>query len=306
MSVPPKAQNQTKTEARNRLAAWRRVAAFTLIEVLVVVAIIALLVSILLPALRRARELSRRAVCLSNLHQQGLGMNAYASENNSYLPMRGHYGYLIKQQISDHEWQTVNYGALYGRFLIETPPPPPQAPLKSKKSYVGKNVDLFTCPRLVEIAKSKENWQQFGTHTFLERNSLTFGGYMYAAPVAEGQHPRIGVKNIYSPKGIVDNGGIWNDNYLIWLAREKGLSGADAMNYNPPSVQALESDQIIGGPEMGWVRNLHENGLNVLYSDFHAKFVKDNAEGLLKTDATSGTGGAVQLYTMWDYFNRNH
>lgn len=62
--------------------------AFTLIELLVVVAIIALLVSILLPSLRTAREQARRTVCGSNLHYLGLALHLYAgsSENSSYPP----------------------------------------------------------------------------------------------------------------------------------------------------------------------------------------------------------------------------
>ena len=54
-----------------------RIRAFTLIEVLVVVAIIALLVSILLPSLANAREQARVAVCLSNLRQLSNASNAY-------------------------------------------------------------------------------------------------------------------------------------------------------------------------------------------------------------------------------------
>lgn len=58
-----------------------RATAFTLIEVLVVVAIIALLVAILLPSLNKARQQARNAVCLSNLHQIGVGCSIYASES---------------------------------------------------------------------------------------------------------------------------------------------------------------------------------------------------------------------------------
>lgn len=58
----------------------RRPAAFTLIEVLVVVAIIALLVAILLPSLSRAKEVSRRTVCLYNLKTLGQCWQLYYTE----------------------------------------------------------------------------------------------------------------------------------------------------------------------------------------------------------------------------------
>jgi prepilin-type N-terminal cleavage/methylation domain-containing protein/prepilin-type processing-associated H-X9-DG protein len=61
--------------------------AFTLIELLVVMAIIALLAALLLPVLGRAKESARSTVCLGNLHQVGLALQIYVSENNNKLPV---------------------------------------------------------------------------------------------------------------------------------------------------------------------------------------------------------------------------
>lgn len=59
--------------------------AFTLVELLVVVSIIALLISILLPSLRKAREQAKQTVCASHLHSFGRGFFAYAADQNDYL-----------------------------------------------------------------------------------------------------------------------------------------------------------------------------------------------------------------------------
>jgi prepilin-type N-terminal cleavage/methylation domain-containing protein/prepilin-type processing-associated H-X9-DG protein len=60
--------------------------AFTLIELLVVIAVIAILAALLLPTLRRAKEAGRSAVCMSNLHQIGLGLQVYVGDHRNHLP----------------------------------------------------------------------------------------------------------------------------------------------------------------------------------------------------------------------------
>jgi prepilin-type N-terminal cleavage/methylation domain-containing protein len=64
---------------------------FTLIELIVVVAIFGILISILLPSLRKARYHSKLAVCVSNLKQTGISYTLYATNNNRRYPAYEHY-----------------------------------------------------------------------------------------------------------------------------------------------------------------------------------------------------------------------
>ena len=65
----------------------RRHNSFTLIEVLVVIAIIAVLAALLLPALATAREKGRRVTCSSNLHQLGVAFYTYIDDYDSRIPL---------------------------------------------------------------------------------------------------------------------------------------------------------------------------------------------------------------------------
>jgi prepilin-type processing-associated H-X9-DG protein/prepilin-type N-terminal cleavage/methylation domain-containing protein len=63
-----------------------RQAAFTLVELLVVIGIIALLIAILMPSLSRARQQSQRIACMSNMRQLGMATMQYTTENKGWFP----------------------------------------------------------------------------------------------------------------------------------------------------------------------------------------------------------------------------
>lgn len=71
---------------------------FTLIELLVVVAIIALLISILLPSLSRAREQARATVCMANMRSMGLAFTMYAEQFNGVWPAT------VDSQANQNRW----------------------------------------------------------------------------------------------------------------------------------------------------------------------------------------------------------
>jgi len=88
---------------------------FTLIEVLVVVAIIGILASLLMPALSKARKKSRIKVCLSNQKQIAVAVSMYASDNNFYAPSstdttwddrlgRGYDGRNLRDNQMENQW----------------------------------------------------------------------------------------------------------------------------------------------------------------------------------------------------------
>ncbi|CAN5827066.1 hypothetical protein BH09VER1_BH09VER1_42010 [soil metagenome] len=72
-----------------RISRLRGLAAFTLIELLVTISIIAILASLLLPAVSTMQERAKTAKCSSNLRQIGAALLAFASEHNGLMPLAG-------------------------------------------------------------------------------------------------------------------------------------------------------------------------------------------------------------------------
>jgi prepilin-type N-terminal cleavage/methylation domain-containing protein len=113
----------------------RRAFGFTLVELLVVIGIIALLISILLPALNRAREEGKRTVCLSGLRSFGQLLNIYANDNKGKAPLgyngTKHGGYAV---YNSSAWQVL--GCLY------------------EGGYLKGDVSAYYCP-----SKLDERWR---------------------------------------------------------------------------------------------------------------------------------------------------
>lgn len=122
--------------------------AFTLIELLVVIAIIAILAAILFPVFARARENARRASCLSNLKQIGLGITMYTQDYDEKLVS---YAYPAPSGSPNYGWQVA------------------------LMPYV-RSTQLFICPSATKIST---NSSTSCDPTFVSTTGLGAGTYGY-------------------------------------------------------------------------------------------------------------------------------
>src|ERR1700733_9426760 len=108
---------------------FNRKTAFTLVELLVVIGIIALLISILLPSLNRARSAAMQVKCESNLRVIGQGIAGYVSEYQGYLPA----SYIYNNQVISAGGETpagpftgyIHWSALLFQNYLNTRPTAP-------------------------------------------------------------------------------------------------------------------------------------------------------------------------------------
>ena len=278
-------------DRHERLIRCGKVAAFTLIEILVVVAIIALLIAILLPSLAAAREQARRAACSSNLHQQGLGMVTYAADFRGCLPPRGYWSYDLAETEHeaygfgpDNHKTLVNIGLLHGDERKPT-----------YTSYIGKEWKVLYCPNVIDKAQ-----ETLGTilsdplFGWFETRwdggvKFTYAGYDYALPVI----PRTGNfstsnRSFYPLERL-------SKSWLAVAGQAQGFpvdeSNADDYRYKIrfSSMQVTVMDFGIGGSK----GLIHKNGLNALYSDGHVRYVHYKNQNF--------SSSSPESYELWLY-----
>jgi len=86
--IPPSTCKNSSV-GKNRCSAGTAPAGFNVIELLVVIATVAILATLLLPALTKAKEQGRSSICKNNMRQLVLAMVLYADDNEDYLPWPG-------------------------------------------------------------------------------------------------------------------------------------------------------------------------------------------------------------------------
>lgn len=138
---------------------------FTLIELLVVISIIALLLSIMMPALGKAKQQAERLVCKTNLHNYGIAGNLYLAENEDRFPDPWQNLYNSCQGRSGHK-----PGGCTGEFHKSFPGEPPDRycrwhnadyDLESHPEYAGplwyylESTKVNLCPTFKKVSKER-------------------------------------------------------------------------------------------------------------------------------------------------------
>jgi prepilin-type N-terminal cleavage/methylation domain-containing protein len=162
--------------------------AFTLVELLVVITIIAILVSLLLPAIQGARETTRRLNCSSNLRQLGIAMYSYRQKSAGFFPpgcpgssQRGLFTYLLP-----HIEQT----ALYENLMDENT----ASAAYQEARYTL--IEVYTCPSYpfdLLVREANYSYQPGALTTFQGVGGALVGEYELSSQGGYGDLPNNGM-----------------------------------------------------------------------------------------------------------------
>lgn len=112
--------------------------AFTLVELLITIAIIALLAALLLPTLASGKSKARQTECAGNLHQWGLAYRMYADDNGDFLPRRGQGVQVLAQINRPDDW----FNALPPYFVLS----PFENMVTNDVTPTANSKSVFICP----------------------------------------------------------------------------------------------------------------------------------------------------------------
>ncbi|HSU66134.1 MAG TPA: prepilin-type N-terminal cleavage/methylation domain-containing protein [Tepidisphaeraceae bacterium] len=248
----------------------RRLRGFTLVELLVVIGIIALLISILLPAMNKAREQAKRVQCASNIRQISMALLMAAQDNHQVFLDLGNY----HANGGAGPWDSSGVKDYYSEVQLIHP---------AARDYLVREYQMpravWFCPSLYD-QNSDYNWSRPDYNGALFAGYMTFAGRTQLCRTA----PQILASGEYGGLEEVTNPAI---NVFPRKAGQKAFYDVLVADMTRSYQNNLfESNHVVGTDATGYISTLGNGGANVGYGDGHVEWKPQSSIGQAPTATT--------------------
>jgi prepilin-type N-terminal cleavage/methylation domain-containing protein len=276
---------------------------FTLVELLVVIGIIALLISILLPTLNRAREQAQRTKCLANLRSIGQVLTMYANQFKGQLPL----GFNISAPDKSNKTLANNYGLAYRqdattiRYISMGLVYPAGLLNNADQSNAGGEGEFFYCPSMSV---------EYGFHTYRSFNNpwiadlLTSASSLCRAGYSARCNNPKSLKNTPEERaiGFAQSAAAPNSGNTGFEPIDCTASPARVpmMRITEMGTRGIVGDILVNQDRVKLYG--HKNGFNVLCADGSAKWI--NAADITNEFENLGNDRCKSFEDLWNKIDK--